>query len=67
MEGRALSLKMTTTIWKFLLKGIIDQYGGVGKIVVGSWEMNENEDKEELFERLGVKLSLTIAYDQEAM
>ena len=44
---------------------MICRYGCVGKIVADRGELDA-EKAEELFDRLGVKLSLTIAYNPEA-
>ena len=52
-------------VCKFLLEDVICRYGCVGKIVADRGELNAHEAIE-LFERLGVKLSLTTAYNLEA-
>ena len=44
---------------------VFDQYGCVGKIVDDRGELDA-EEADELFNRLGVKLSLTTAYNPEA-
>ena len=65
VEGRALQNKTTAAVCRFLIKDVICRYGCIGKIVAdrGEWEA---EEAEELFNRLGVKLSLTTAYNPEA-
>jgi hypothetical protein len=44
---------------------VVCRYGCVGKIVADRGELNAQE-AEELFDRLGVKLSLMTAYNPEA-
>ena len=65
VEGRALTNKTTPAVCKFLSEDVICRYGCVGKIVADRGELDA-EDAEELFDRLGVKLSLTTAYNPEA-
>ena len=65
VEGRALTNKTTATVCKFLIEDVICRYGCVGKIVADQGEL-DTEEAEELFGRLGVKLSLTTAYNLEA-
>ena len=55
----------TVTVCKFLIEDIICRYGCVGKIVADRGELDA-EEAEELFDRLGVKLSRTTAYNPEA-
>ena len=50
---------------QFLIVEVICRYGCVGKIVIDQGELDARE-AEELFRRLGVKLSLTTAYNPEA-
>ena len=50
---------------KFLIEDVICRYGCVGKIVADRGELDAKE-AEELFDRLGLKLSLTTAYNPEA-
>ena len=52
MEGRALQNKLS-------------RYGCVGTIVADRGELDA-EEAEELFDQLGVKLSLTTAYNPKA-
>ena len=49
----------------FLHDNVICRYGCVGKIVADRGEL-DTEEAEELFDRLGVKLSLTTTYNPEA-
>ena len=57
--------KMTTYVCKFLIKDIIFRYECVGKIMANRAELDAQEAKE-LFDRLGVKLSLPKTYNPEA-
>ena len=65
VEGRALANKTTAAVCKFLLEEVVCRYGCVGKIVADRGELDAHEAME-LFERLGVNLSLTTAYNPEA-
>ena len=65
VEGRALRNKTTTVVSRFLIEDVICRYGCVGKIVADRGEL-DTEEAEELFDRLGVKLSFTTAYNPEA-
>ena len=65
VEGRALTNKTTAALCRFLIEDVICRYGCVGKIVADPGELDAGE-AEELFDRLGVKLSLTTAYNPEA-
>ena len=65
VEGRALQNKTTAAVCRFLIEDVICQYGCVGKIMADRGELDA-EEAEELFDRLGVKLSLTTAYNPEA-
>ena len=65
VEGRALTNKTIVTVCKFLIEDVIYRYGCVGKIMADRGELDA-EEAEELFDRLGVKLSLTTAYNPEA-
>ena len=57
--------KTTTAVCKFLIEDAICRYGCVGMIVADHGELYA-EEVEELFDRLGVKLSLTTAYNPKA-
>ena len=52
-------------VCRFLIEDVICRYGCVGKIVADRGELDA-EEVEELFDRLGVKLSLTTAYKPTA-
>ena len=65
VEGRALPNKTTAVVCRFLIEEVVCQYGCVGKIIADRGELDEQESQE-LFDRLGVKLSLTTAYNPEA-
>ena len=65
VEGRALRTKETSSVCKFLLEDVICRYGCVGKIVADRGELDANEARE-FFSRMGIKLSLTMAYNPEA-
>jgi hypothetical protein len=49
----------------FLIEEVVCRYGCVGKIVADRGELDAQE-AEELFDRLGVELSLTTTYNPEA-
>ena len=65
VEARALKNKTTMAVCKFLIEDVICRYGCVGKIIVNRGELDA-EEAEELFNRLGVKFSLTMAYNSKA-
>ena len=65
VEGQALTKKTTTVVCKFLIEDVICRYGCVRKIVANHGELDE-EEAEELFDRLGVNLSLTTTYKPTA-
>jgi hypothetical protein len=65
VEGRALQDKMTAGVCRFLIEEVVCWYVCVGKIVADRGEL-DTQEAEELFDRLGVKLSLSTAYNPEA-
>jgi hypothetical protein len=65
MECRALQNKTTAGVCRFLIEEVVCRYRCVGKIVVDCGELDAQE-AEELFDRLGVRLSLTTTYNPEA-
>jgi hypothetical protein len=65
VEGRPLQNKRIAGVCRFLIEEVVCWYGCVGKIVVDRGELDAQE-AEELFDRLGVRLSLTTAYNLEA-
>ena len=65
VEGHTLQNKMTVAVCQFLIEDVICRYKCAGKIMADRGEFDAQE-AEELFDRLGVKLSLTMAYSPEA-
>lgn len=65
VEGRALRTKTTEGVCRFLLEDVICRYGCVGKITADRGELDAKEARE-FFGKLGIKLSLTTAYNPEA-
>ena len=65
VEGRALRSKTTSAVCQFILEDIICRYGCIGKIVADRGELNSDEARE-FFDRIGIRLSLTTAYNPEA-
>jgi hypothetical protein len=51
-------------VCRFLVEEVVCRYGCVSKIVADRGELDAQE-AEELFDRLGVKLSVTTAYNPE--
>ena len=60
VEGRAVQNKTIVAMCCFLIEEVVCRYGCVGKIVVDKGELDAYE-AEELFDRLVVKLSFTMA------
>jgi hypothetical protein len=52
-------------VYRFLIEEVVCRYGCVGKIVADRGELDAQE-AEELFDWIGVKLSLTTVYNPEA-
>ena len=65
VEGRALRIKTIVVVYKFLLEDVMCQYRCLGKIVADKGELNADEARE-LFDCLGVKISVTTAYNLKA-
>ena len=65
VEGRALRNKTTSAVCRFVLEDVICRYGCLGKIVADRGELDTNDAKE-FYSRIGVKLSLTMAYKSKA-
>jgi hypothetical protein len=65
VEGRALQNKTTASVCRFLVEEVVCRYGCLDRIVADRREMDAQE-VEELFDRLGVKFSLTKAYNPGA-
>ena len=64
VEGRALTTKRIVGICQFLIEDVICRYRCVGKIVANRGQLDAQEAGE-LFDRLGVNLSLTTTYCPE--
>ena len=64
VEGRALGTKSTEGVCRFLLEEVICRYGCVGKITADRGELDAKEARE-FFDRMGIKLALTMAYNPE--
>ncbi|KAL3680996.1 hypothetical protein R1sor_023952 [Riccia sorocarpa] len=64
VEGHALRTKATEGVCQFLLEDVIFRYGCVGKVTVDRGELDARE-AEEFFQRYGIKLALTTAYNPE--
>ncbi|KAH7427244.1 hypothetical protein KP509_10G035500 [Ceratopteris richardii] len=65
VEGRALRSKTTYNVCKLLLEDVISRFGYIEKVVADRGELNAREAKE-FFERHGICLSLSTAYNPEA-
>jgi transposase InsO family protein len=65
VEGRALRTNETSSVCRFLLEDVICRYGYVDTIVDDRGELDANEARE-FFSSMGIKLSLTMAYNPEA-
>jgi hypothetical protein len=65
VEGRAFRTKETSSVCRFLLEHVICRHGCVDRIVDDRGELDANEATQ-FFSRMGIKLSLTMAYNPEA-
>ena len=65
VEGRALRTKNTEGICQFILEDIFSRYGSVGQMRADRGELNVVEARN-FFQRYGVQLRLTTAYNPEA-
>jgi hypothetical protein len=65
VEGRALRTKTTENVCRFILEDIFSRYGSIGQMRADRGELNAAEAKE-FFNRYGVQLKLTTAYNPEA-
>jgi hypothetical protein len=65
VEGRALRTKSTEGVYRFILEDIFSRYGTIGKMRADREELDAVEAKN-FFERHGVRLRLTTAYNPEA-
>ncbi|KAL3676054.1 hypothetical protein R1sor_026002 [Riccia sorocarpa] len=64
VEGRALRRNTTEAVCRFLLEDVVCRYGCVGKITADGGELDAQEARD-FFQRYGLKLSLTTAYNPE--
>ncbi|KAL3680258.1 hypothetical protein R1sor_023214 [Riccia sorocarpa] len=64
VEGRALRRNTTEDVCRFLLEDVVCRYGWVGKITANGGELDAQEARD-FFQRYGLKLSLTTAYNPE--
>jgi hypothetical protein len=65
VEGRALRTKSTEGVCRFILEDIFSRYGTIGRMRADRGELDAVEAKN-FFERHGVRLRLTTAYNPEA-
>jgi len=65
VEGRALRTKTTEGVCRFILEDIFSRYGSIGRMRADRGELDAAEAKD-FFQRYGVKLKLTTAYNPEA-
>jgi hypothetical protein len=65
VEGRALRTKSTEGVCRFILEDIFSRYGSIGRMRADRGELDAEEARE-FFDRYGVQLRLTTAYNPEA-
>jgi hypothetical protein len=65
VEGRALRTKSTEGVCRFILEDIFSRYGTIGRMKANRGELDVVEARN-FFERHGVRLRLTTAYNPEA-
>ena len=65
VEGRALRTKSTKGVCRFILEEIFSRYGTIGRMRANRGELDAVEATN-FFERYGVRLKLTTAYNPEA-
>jgi Integrase zinc binding domain/RNase H-like domain found in reverse transcriptase/Reverse transcriptase (RNA-dependent DNA polymerase) len=65
VEGRALRTKSTEGVCRFILEDIFSRYGSIGRMRADRGELDATEARS-FFQRYGVKLRLTTAYNPEA-
>jgi len=65
VEGRALRTKTTEGVCRFILEDIFSRYGSIGRMRADRGELDAAEARD-FFQRYGVKLKLTTAYNPEA-
>ncbi|KAL3676471.1 hypothetical protein R1sor_026419 [Riccia sorocarpa] len=66
VEGRALRSKATEGICRFILEDIVCRYGSIGRMRADRGDLDTGEARE-FFQRYGVKLKLTSAYNPEGI
>ncbi|KAL3696746.1 hypothetical protein R1sor_010822 [Riccia sorocarpa] len=66
VEGRALRSKSTESICRFVLEDIVCRYGSVGSLRADRGDLDSG-DARAFFQRYGVKLKLTSAYNPEGI
>jgi hypothetical protein len=64
VEGRALRTKSTEGVYRFILEDIFSRYGTIGRMRADRKELDAVEARN-FFERHGVRLRLTTAYNPE--
>jgi hypothetical protein len=62
VEGFVLLKKTRVVVCQFLLEKVICRYGCVGQVIADHGELDSNEERE-FFAKLGVRLTLTTAYN----
>lgn len=65
IEGRALRTKATEGICRFILEDIFSRYSIIGRMRADRGELDVTKVRD-FFERYGVQLKLTTAYNPEA-
>jgi hypothetical protein len=65
VEGRALRTKATEGVCRFILEDIFSRYGSIGRMRADRGELDATEARD-FFQRYGVRLKLTTAYNPEA-
>lgn len=65
VEGRALRTKTTEGVCRFILEDIFSRYGSIGQMRADRGELDVAEARN-FFQRYGVQLRLTTAYNPEA-
>ncbi|KAL3702497.1 hypothetical protein R1sor_020519 [Riccia sorocarpa] len=66
VEGRALRSKAAEGICRFILEDIVCRYGSIGRMRADRGDLDTGEARE-FFQRYGVKLKLTSAYNPEGI
>ena len=66
VEGRALRTKGTLGVCQFILEDIVCRYGYIGKIVANRGDSLNSMEAQDFFDKVGIWLSLTMAYNPKA-